>query len=487
MTKTTTVTTTAYQSIGNIKEIAEQAIDWAFGHSLVFEKKKTQAESDAIAYPIVTHLPISLLPNRFPDQLFHQAKSLATDYNLLVHHLSRNYNFIQDTLKNVQDTFTQLLLDIHRKVNAEGVRQQIELGLFRSDYMLHQPGDSTEDSGEWRFYQVELNTISSSFGSLSSKVSELHKYLISNNQLEKQYPLDKLPVNDTAVNIARAIAEAFKLYNNDKAVAMMIVQKGERNIWDQKIIEYNLWNRHKVKMIRRTLQEVHERGSLSADTGALLIDGHEVAISYFRAGYTPADYPTQAEWDARLVIERSLSIKCPSIANHLVGAKKIQQAIAKPQLLEQLLQDQESVKRMRQSFTGLYSLSKEDIDPAVVERAIQHPELFVMKPQREGGGNNIYNDQVRTSLQSMSPDELSSFILMDRIQPRPFKTLIIRERELHEIEALYELGIFGLYIGNGDKVVMNEEGGILLRTKTASSDEGGVAAGFAVIDSPILS
>jgi Eukaryotic glutathione synthase, ATP binding domain len=33
---------------------------------------------------------------------------------------------------------------------------------------------------------------------------------------------------------------------------------------------------------------------------------------------------------------------------------------------------------------------------------------------------------------------------------------------------------------------MNEEVGHLVRTKTASSDEGGVAAGYAVLDSPLL-
>jgi hypothetical protein len=35
-------------------------------------------------------------------------------------------------------------------------------------------------------------------------------------------------------------------------------------------------------------------------------------------------------------------------------------------------------------------------------------------------------------------------------------------------------------------VVLNEEVGHLVRTKTSSSNEGGVAAGFAVLDSPLL-
>ena len=39
---------------------------------------------------------------------------------------------------------------------------------------------------------------------------------------------------------------------------------------------------------------------------------------------------------------------------------------------------------------------------------------------------------------------------------------------------------------NGDKVVVNRAAGHLVRTKAAESDEGGVAAGYAVLDSPYL-
>ena len=37
-----------------------------------------------------------------------------------------------------------------------------------------------------------------------------------------------------------------------------------------------------------------------------------------------------------------------------------------------------------------------------------------------------------------------------------------------------------------DKILMNEESGYLMRTKVSSSNEGGVAAGFAVLDSLYL-
>lgn len=40
---------------------------------------------------------------------------------------------------------------------------------------------------------------------------------------------------------------------------------------------------------------------------------------------------------------------------------------------------------------------------------------------------------------------------------------------------------------NKDRVIINDQSGYLMRTKIASSDEGGVAAGFAVLDSVYLS
>lgn len=66
-----------------------------------------------------------------------------------------------------------------------------------------------------------------------------------------------------------------------------------------------------------------------------------------------------------------------------------------------------------------------------------------------------------------------------------------------------EIGIFGVYVGDGEKVLMNEYGGYLMRTKVtparwpdvvcrelgmqgAMNDEGGVASGYAVLDTPSL-
>lgn len=51
----------------------------------------------------------------------------------------------------------------------------------------------------------------------------------------------------------------------------------------------------------------------------------------------------------------------------------------------------------------------------VLDRARASPDDFVLKPQREGGGNNLYGEQIPERLK----DErgLAAYILMQRIRP----------------------------------------------------------------------
>lgn len=56
--------------------------------------------------------------------------------------------------------------------------------------------------------------------------------------------------------------------------------------------------------------------------------------------------------------------KCPSIADHLSGAKKIQQAIAMPGLVEKYMPEDPAVAALiRDTFTGLYSLADSEVTP----------------------------------------------------------------------------------------------------------------------------
>lgn len=221
-----------------------------------------------------------------------------------------------------------------------------------------------------------------------------------------------------------------------------------------------------------------------------MFDGKPVAVVYYRSGYEPAQYPTSREWDARLRVERSTAIKCPSIQYQLAGTKKVQQALAEDGALERILGNNESISRVRNIFTGLYSLDFDESGERAVEMALRDAERFVLKPQREGGGNNVYGADVRTALMRMrNSKERAAYILMERINPPIVSGYVVRPSAPVPppvVDLVSELGIFGVIIGTKDKIYSNKQVGHMLRTKLADADEGGVAAGLGALDSPFL-
>lgn len=141
---------------------------------------------------------------------------------------------------------------------------------------------------------------------------------------------------------------------------------------------------------------------------------------------------------------------------------------------------------LRSSFAGLWALDDEGAD-AIIHAVIENPLAYVLKPQREGGGNNLYGDDMVARLQDRNG--LGAYILMQRIQPQKHRALFMRHGKVTASDALSELGIYSVYLGHRGKckkLLRNDAVGHLLRTKTANSNEGGVAAGFAVLDSPLL-
>ena len=144
---------------------------------------------------------------------------------------------------------------------------------------------------------------------------------------------------------------------------------------------------------------------------------------------------------------------------------------------------------LRSTFAGLWSLDSSEQsaqDKTVVENAKRDPSGFVMKPQREGGGNNFYGQEITQALEAMSEAEVSSYILMQRIFPSEYNAILLRESKLQRSSAISEVGLFAAYLGNGKETRLNKAAGHLMRTKALGVDEGGVASGYSYLDSPLL-
>jgi len=302
------------------------------------------------------------------------------------------------------------------------------------------------------------------------------------------YDPSRLPENRAMVRLAYAIAQAARLHpaHGSGDCVLMIVQPGETNVADQRFLEYQLWEDHKIPVIRRTLAQIAERGALTQNFD-LVIDERTVSVAYFRAGYTPRDYPSQKEWDALLLIERSRAIKCPNLGYHLAGSKKIQQALAAPRVLERFGLDADACRRLRRCFTGLWPLENDNAETkTLIENVLKDPSGYVLKPQREGGGNNLWGDDMCKVLREATAAQRSAFILMQKINTTPQKVACVRRGLLTVADCVSEMGVYSTFIGDAKRVHHNEASGHLLRTKVVGTNEGGVASGYAVLDSPLL-
>ena len=65
---------------------------------------------------------------------------------------------------------------------------------------------------------------------------------------------------------AGVLHDAYRYYNKPGAVVVMVVQPGERNIVDQRLLEFALWDRFRVQTVRLSLAEVRTTTTTTTTT-----------------------------------------------------------------------------------------------------------------------------------------------------------------------------------------------------------------------------
>ncbi|QPC73674.1 hypothetical protein HYE68_004426 [Fusarium pseudograminearum] len=456
--------------------LIETVKDWSIGNGLAVRPPPTVIAAEADPKGIAaTNVPVTLFPSPFPSQCFSQGKAVQKTYNELY-------------------------------------ASNLSLGLFRSDYMVHQDTHTSPPSLQVK--QVEFNTIASSFGGLSTYTSALHKYLATTEYpiLENsitQGSLD-LPENTSTRGLAAGIEAAYDVYpqselGHQKCV-IFLVQDGERNIFDQRHLEYQIIKSSpSIPVFRLPYSQILKHTKIAETSKRQLLyhlprnptKVYEVAVIYMRSGYGPSDYPDQQAWDARYHLERSNAIKCPTVLTQLAGTKKVQQILATPRpssspsaLSKFIRDDTDDAAELWRTFTNIYPMDTSDAGLEARKKALDPKacQEYVLKPQREGGGNNVYRGAIPDFLKSVPESHWGSYILMELITPPPVNNIILRNGNLEQGGVICELGIYGTCVWDQStgKVHHNEEAGYLLRTKGDKSEEGGVAAGFGCMDSCTL-
>ena len=145
--------------------------DWQFEHGSLLKVPPNTGKE--LAYPI----GVTAFPSNFPKTSFDKALRIQCLFNRLYVSASSDEEWLKGALLDLfsSDSMATRLWKIHCAVKQEGYLQDVSLGMFRSDYMLHTPSGSYDDLS---LKQVEFNTYSVAGGAHSNKISNMHRYIL---------------------------------------------------------------------------------------------------------------------------------------------------------------------------------------------------------------------------------------------------------------------------------------------------------------------
>jgi glutathione synthetase len=251
---------------------------------------------------------------------------------------------------------------------------------------------------------------------------------------------------------------------------------------------------HGIHVTRRSFAQLSTTASISPSRALLIapispglnVAPVEISVVYYRTGYVPKDYASSADYATRALLERSRAAQCPSFALQLAGAKKVQEVLTRPGMLERFLAPSEGAAAVRDSWVHMWSLDADG--GAGAEEAVRRASELVLKPQREGGGNNVYRGNIPPFVAQLPEQERAAWVAMELIRPpRGVRAYLVRSGAGRvEAHTMSELGVFGWALFGEGREVKEELAGWLVRTKADNVDEGGVATGFSVLDSVLL-
>mmetsp|Transcript_21124 Transcript_21124/g.46405 ORF Transcript_21124/g.46405 Transcript_21124/m.46405 type:complete len:568 (+) Transcript_21124:18-1721(+) len=439
--------------------------------------------------------PIGMFPAPFSKARFDEVRGLGPAFNNLIDACSCDPKWLCESLQTTaeHDPFTAKFVELCRKVYINGGKEHssdLRAYLLRQDYLLH-------DVNEGRILQVEVNTISSAFAGLIEELSKVQRIMG-----QKYLPdiVGSLPqANQCGTGFAKALSNAHRAYQARyrparKTVVLFLVLDTERNEIDQRKLEIGLANEG-VTCRRRSLDDLVDSSRLDGDCFVFLDGSDEVEVSvvYMRSGYGPENYEGEGTWDVRERFEWSRAAKCPSVPAQLTGTKRVQQLWADPAVLTKFGVDAGIRQRMARVFARQVNpAAKDEKSQAVVREAQDDPSRWVLKPQREGGGHNLHGEQIQEAL---SKDDCGQYVLMEKICPAPHQAAMVDQAksvatgdlETRWIDkAVSELGIYTVVVADGRRRVQSDVVGHMLRTKDQSTSEGGVNAGFAVLNTPVF-
>jgi len=378
-------------------EIIDDANDFLAANTAMF---KANREKNCNTYVPV---PVALKPSPFPKSTYSDIRAYQKPVNALIETLMKDISKVHDLLEPIakEDSFIASLIDISRKVQEQkDIKQTGYLGIMRTDYMVNNQNVPK---------LVELNTIASGLCAVSDQMRPFYEYMIEkHSESDSQLDIENLPTDShNTENIIDAMKAAHDLFlkintvTDKKPVVAFLIDEGEVNISDQKLLENTLFSKYKVIARRLTFEDVSNHVEIT-EKGELIYKEKEViTMIYYRSGYCPTQYPTKKHWKAREMLELSTAVKAPSVDLQLLTFKKIQEALSSTLVWDNLIgsSDLDEIKPLFEGQMWGFDHIDEEVQKVAAD-AIEHPENYVLKTQREGGGNNYFGDDIKKILQA---------------------------------------------------------------------------------------
>lgn len=446
---------------------------------LIFAEQKCLKRSNECKDNCYESFPVSFLRANLSPEIYDKARSLNLVQNRLWMKMAFDLDFLLEETADLekQDEFVARFTEIIRKMKQSKTACKFRYAISRNDFMVQ------EDS---RFFQVEFNLIASSLGPISgrhyhsiSRISTKFGDQPSPHSKKASFP----STGENEDFLIQSMLAAHRAYGNPKAILVYVCGR-EKNVFDIFSPAKRL-EEEGICMERYSLCDLYSLAQLNSETGALTVLGKEVAIFYFRDGYMPHQYNENC-WKARERIELSKAIKCPDVTLQLINMKYFQYVLNFEKAWKRFGFSEEEFRQSREMFCDIFTIRDFGMDRAKMTEYILSKggyETFVLKPQREGGANNFFGEQIKHEIETQTPEHLEAFILMERIHTKTYTNIHCNWSQVRVRPTMDEIGLYHHNLWENAQEVSQFPGGTLVRSKIGGVDEGGVGMGFAVINS----
>ena len=487
-------------SEAQLRYLVNEVKDYHITHGSLLKGVEYETESSVPARPVGA----TLLPTPFPKKCFEDAIELQQAYSELYMRVASDPDWLYEVLSPLKgyDRLFTVLWEIYERVRDAGAAQKVVCNVFRNDYMLHQLV-ATDDPV---LKQVEMNAFTCAGAAHAERIANMHHHLHRVRNPANPDQDSHLPSNRNVSNVVSMLLRAHEIYNTThpsptpsrQKCILITVQPYNFNIADERPIELGLW-KEGTPCFRSEWRAVFAATKLLPDKTLLFkppFGGEELEVSviYYRGGYIIEEYAPSGK-DLRIKLELSRAIKCPDILTHLAGFKTVQQALTKPGAVERFL-PADTAAKIRETFMLPQQIL--DTSPAGLQarEAALDPQsclLYVLKPNRDGGGHNVYRGDIPRFLHEKPRESWHQYILMRLIEPPATEGTLVMPMDLYHGAVISELGIIAACIwerGKGNarevEVRVNEVAGWTFKTKPRDVDEMSVVKGYGCFDCPLL-